>query len=132
MTKRPISQDIAALIEAQGLGTIGQNIFMFGWGEKEESQLLILETGGFDPELQESLERLSFQVLYRGKKAESALIGYEKIREVYEFLNDQLNVIIEGTCYPQFNPLAPPAGIGQDDEDRFIFSMNYVTYRNPT
>ena len=132
MTKRPIAQDIADLLAANSLGTVGQDIFMFGWGEKEESQFLILETGGFDPELQESLERLSFQVLYRGKKAESALIGYEKMREVYEFLNGQLNVVVEGTCYPQFNPLAPPAGIGQDDEDRFIFSMNYVTYRNPT
>ena len=132
MTKRSIIQDIASLMDANDFGTIGTDIFMFGWGEKEESQFLIMETGGFEAELQESLERPSFQVLYRGKKAESALVGHEKIRGVYEFLNAQFNVIIEGTCYPQFNPLAPPAGIGQDDEDRFIFSMNYATYRNPT
>lgn len=132
MTQKPVSQDIANILDNAGLGTIGQDIFMFAWGEEAQQQLLIIETGGFEAELQESLERLSFQVLYRGKKAESSLIGYAKIRAVYEYLNEQLNVIIDGTCYPQFNPLAPPAGIGQDTEDRFIFSMNYTTYRNPS
>ena len=127
----PVSQDIAKFLETSGEGTIGVDIFMFGWGEQEESQILIMETGGFDPELQESLERPSFQILVRGNKAESALTAYNKIRSVYELLLAQLNLIIDGTCYPQFNPLAPPAGIGQDDEDRYIFSINYTTYRNP-
>ena len=131
MTKRSIAQDIANFLSTNDFGTLGTDIFMFVWGKDQEEQLLILETPGFEAELQESLERLSFQILYRGKKSKSALESYEKIRAVYEFLNIQLNVIIDGTCYPQFNPLAPPAGIGQDDEDRFIFSMNYSTYRNP-
>ena len=111
----PVSQDIAKFLETSALGTVGLNIFMFGWGEGknvEESQILVMETGGFDPELQESLERPSFQILSRGNKAESALAAYDKIRSVYELLNEQLNLIIDGTCYPQFNPLAPPAGAG--------------------
>ena len=131
MTMNPVSKDVIDLLAANDFGAVGIDLFGMGWGEENDQQIVVIDTGGFEAEVIESLERPSFQILARGNKTAGGFEVYDNLRKVYEFLNIQGNVIINDTCYPEFDPLSPPASIGQDDEDRHLCSVNYTTFRNP-
>lgn len=133
MTLPSVSQDIATLLEGGGLGLVqAADLFIMEWGpDSTDEQILIMDTAGFDSDLKEIYEQPTFQVLARGARAAGGNAAYDSIRAVHEFLIAQETQSIGGREYLQYEPVSNIAGLGRDDNDRHVFSMNYFTYRAP-
>lgn len=128
-----VSKDIATLLAANGFGTLGIDIFFGEWGkDSTDEQILILDTGGIDTVDKDQYEQPAFQVLQRGGKQKSVSVVYDAARLIDIFLKEQLPLVtINGTDYLGFDPVSTPTGIGRDENDRYVYTMNYVTFRNP-
>jgi len=125
-----VSEDIATLLAANALGTIGTDLFFLAWGDGVDSQILILDVGGFSTEDKENSEQPIFQVLSRGKPGEDMKTAYATIRAVHEFLiAEPTQDIGVGNEYQQFTPISTIMGLGRDDNNRAVYSMNYYTFR---
>lgn len=131
MSLNPVSFDIATLLAANDLGSIGQDLAGMEWLSGIDGQTLVMDTSGVEPELKGQYEQPTFQILVRGKKGQSGLEVYNKARPIYEFLIAQGDVEINETCYKEFDPLSSLEGIGRDANDRLVYTMNFSTYRNP-
>lgn len=125
-----VSEDIATLLAANALGVIGTTLFFLAWNDRVEAQTLILDAGGFDTEDKENSEQPIFQVLVRGEPGEDMKTAYTTIRAVHEFLIAQATQDIGvGNEYQQFTPISTIMGLGRDENDRAVYSMNYYTFR---
>ena len=128
-----VSKDIATLLAANALGTLGTDIFYGEWGnDSTDEQTLIIDTTGPDSVDKDQNENPAFQVLRRGGRQKSVSDVYDAARLIHVFLISQSSLVtINSTDYLGFDPVSSPAGIGRDDNDRYVYSMNYVTFRNP-
>ncbi len=127
---KAVSVDIATLLEDNGLGVFGTDLFAMAWGEGVDKQVLIMDTPGRDSPLKGLYENPTFQVLVRGAKNDDLNTAYVTIRDIHEFLIAQPSQDIDGTGYLEYEPLSTIAGLGRDKNDRAIFSMNYFTFRD--
>ena len=128
-----VAKDIATLLAANGFGTLGTNIFGMEWGpDSTDAQILIIDVIGVDTQDKDQYEHPSFQILKRGERAGSASDVYDDIKAIHNFLIQQAeSVTINATDYLGFEPLGSIGGLGRDDNDRYVYSMNYTTFRNP-
>jgi len=51
-----VAEDIMRLLESNSLGTAGTDLFAFEWEAGIDTQTLVLDQGGFEPELKELTE----------------------------------------------------------------------------
>ena len=141
-TMNLVSFDLATLIADASVSepfttalTIGVNLFgnEFGHlnGAEIDKQILIVDTEGIDSDLKQLYEQPSFQIIARGGKDDDQLSLYEQLREIHEYLI-QLpeSVQINGCGYAGFEPVGNIVPLGRDDNKRFMYSVNYYTYRN--
>ncbi len=128
-----VSKDIATLLAGNGFGTLGTDIFFGEWGiDSTDEQTLIVDTAGQDTVDKAQYENPAFQVLRRGGRQKSVSVVHDAARAIHVFLIEQPSLVtINSTDYLGFDPVSNPAGIGRDDNDRYVYSMNYVTFRNP-
>ena len=123
-----VSFDILTLLQSQGFGTIGTNMFGNELGTVD-AQILVSDTGAYDSQLHELYENPTFQIIVRGNKKESNLTSYNKIRAIYEYLNTQGLTTINSQEYELFKSFGGINGLGRDDNDRYVWSCNFMTYR---
>jgi len=128
-----VAEDIADYIETGGFGVLGTDLFGVQWGpDGDDKQILVMETGGVDSPLKDAYEQPTFQILVRGDKNDRYPDIYARIRDIHEYLiSSSETTVINGLTYLGFEPLSNIAPIGKDDNDRFIYSSNYYTFRNP-
>jgi len=130
------SVDIATLLNDNGFGSLGTDLFAMTWGtnssQQINKQILVMDTSGFDSNLRLEFEQPGFQILTRGDKRESPKDVYDRARAVHIFLINQPDLLtINGVDYLGFEPIGNLAPLGKDENERFIFTMNYFTFRNP-
>lgn len=127
-----VAQDVATLLEDNALGTIGTDLFGMQWGDDIDSQTLVIETGAIDTENKEQYEQPTFQILVRGVRQGAINTLYATIKAIHEFLIEQSELVtINSTDYLGFEPVSGVIALGRDDNNRFVYSSNYYTYRNP-
>lgn len=126
-----VSFDIMTLLSNNALGTIGTDLGAMAWLEKEDEQVIVIDTGSIDRDLALQSEQPTFQILARGGKNEDLKTTYDKLRAIHEFLLPLGTTTINGDDYLSFFPVSGPTGIGRDDNDRAVFTANYSTFRNP-
>lgn len=130
----PTYYDTATLLN-DGLAslTLGSNLFGGEWSAGIDKQALCLEGVGTPSPLAESYEQSSVQILVRGGAREADYITYRQAKEISEFLLSQTScVTINGTVYKGFEQGSNIAALGKDQNERFLYSMNFFTYRNAT
>lgn len=127
-----VAKDVAILLDANLFGVLGTNLFAMAWGDDStDAQTIVLDTGGIDTANKDQYEQPTFQILSRGAKQGSGSDVYDTLRSIHVFLMQQPSLItISGTDYLGFWPVSAIAGLGRDDNGRFIYSMNYFTFRN--
>ena len=126
----PVYYDVAFYLDANGFGTLGTDLFGGEWGQVDK-QILVLGGAGTPSELKSLYEMPDIQILVRGNKSESDRHVYAIAKGVSDLLLSALdNVDINGTCYTGFEPSSNIAPLGKDENERFIYSMNFTTYRN--
>ena len=73
-----------------------------------------------------------FQILVRGEPRAGHEVAFDVMQDVHGFLlNLPENFIANDTCYKGVEMESNIAMLGRDENERFIFSCNYSTYRSP-
>ena len=135
-----VAKDVAQLLVDNAVATsatptvlltLGTNLFVFEWGEDIDEQILINDAGGLPSDLKDQYENPIFQILSRGPKAEGGIIPYNNLKIVRDFLLTQPELVtINTTDYLGFEEQSNMAPLGNDENDRFIYVMNFFTFRN--
>lgn len=136
MTLAAVSTDIKTLLDANGFGTDGDDLFAFEWGSdikgaEIDKQTLILDTEAIPSDLKKLYEQPVFLILVRGTKNEAAKTVHDRARAIWEFLIIQETQDINGVSYLQFEPIDGMIPLGRDGNKRFVYSMTFYTFRNP-
>lgn len=121
--------DIATLLDANALGTLGTDLFGGEWGDTDK-QTLVLDGVGTPSDLKQTFENPGIQILVRGEKLQAAHLVYVTAKAIYDFLVTQPeSVTINTTEYKGFEPSSNIAPLGKDADERHIYSLNFSTYR---
>ena len=135
---RSVSEDVAQILVDEGVLTaaavplaLGTNLFIFEWGSEIDEQILIVDAGGFSSDQKDQYEQPIFQILSRGKKSKGAEIAHNNLKIVRDFLlTMESNITINTTEYLTFEEQSNLAPLGNDENDRFVYTSNFFTYRN--
>lgn len=116
--------DIATYLVAEGVGTIGTDIFK-GFQPPEPTEcLVIIPTGGLapDPDLV-GIKDPTIQILTRAATISAAMALAEA---AYDALHGLANTTLGSTYVMYCKALQEPTSIGQDDNSNFEISCNYL------
>ncbi len=126
----PVYYDVAFHLQSSGLGVLGSDLFGGEWG-KPDKQTLVLEGPGIPSPLKDTYEQPSVQILVRGSKLESDYQVYRSAKLIYDFMVSLPETVeLNGTCYKGMEIGSNLAPLGKDENQRFIYSMNFTTWRN--
>ncbi len=138
----PFLDEIAARLVAQGVGTIGANIFL---GSKavippgNGPYLTLIETGGTAPtrvqnKTSVNTQRPTAQVAVRARRDDGT--GYNVARTMlkaaYDALDGIFNTTLSGTFYQRIVVRQEPTGIGLDANARPVIVFNIEAEKNPS
>ena len=127
----PIYVDAAFFLQANGFGSLGTDLFGGEWGEVKDKQILCLNGIATPADLKDLYEPQSLQILVRGDKLERDMDVYKRAYDIRKFFLSQPECIeMNGTPYKGFEENASVAPLGKDESQRFIYSMNFSTFRN--
>lgn len=130
MIDKPAYYDLALYLAANDFGTLGTDIFAGEWGSASK-QLMLLNGVGVPSDVKDLYENPGIQIFARGDKREADHEVYSTAKEVSDFILALAdNIEINGVCYTGFEPTTNIANLGKDDNERFIYSMNFTTFRN--
>ena len=125
----PLYYDIAFFLQSNGFGTLGSDLFGGEWGSPDK-QTLVLEGVATPTDLKNLYEQPSVQILVRGDKLEPDYKVYQRAYEIRKFMLSQSeNVNVNGCVLKGFEEGSNIAPLGKDQNERFIYSMNFTTYR---
>lgn len=124
------TEDVMQLLQDNGFGTIGVEIFGFEMNLNRDEQIVVLESGGEPAGLKELSEYSTFQILCKGLRGSNIKTVVDKGLMVHRFLISQGDVEINGTKYQEFEPNHSPAVIGRDENNCPMVSGNYTTLKN--
>jgi len=136
MTQAAVTEDIRFLLDANALGVSGTDLFSYEWGSsidgKEiDKQVLVVDSDSITSDLKETYEQPTFIIYTRGNPGESAKVVHDKARPIFDFLRAQPTQAINGVDYLEFEPIGGLLPLGRDDNKRFVYSMNFYTFRDP-
>lgn len=133
MIDKPAYYDVAQHLSANGFGVLGDDLWAGEWGEDIDKQTLVMNGVGTVADPKELYENPGIQILVRGAKNEPDHEVYSVAKSISDFLLALLDgVDIQGTCYTGFEESTNIANLGKDDNERFVYSMNFTTFRNRT
>lgn len=110
---------ITTYLEAQGVGTRGEDLWEQQMPESPTLATVVVLTGG--PILPEDpTRRISFQIQHRSKQAAA---GLRKSKEINNLLDNQWNVLVG---FPGRITAVSEAGASfKDDSGNLVFPLNY-------
>ena len=126
----PVYYDVAFHLQSNGFGTLGDDLFGGEWGDSDK-QILVIDGAGIPSPLKDSYEQPSVQILVRGNKLEPDYQVYRAAKLIYDFMVSLPETVeLNGTCYKGMEIGSNLAPLGKDENQRFIYSMNFTTWRN--
>lgn len=137
--KNPAYYDLCFYLQENGLGTLGSDLFGGEWGvtynntEQNDIDRQVLVLGGVatPSDLKDLYENVSIQILVRGAKNEPDYQVGQRAYTISKFLLSQPeSICMNGVGYKGFEEGTPVAPLGKDENERFVYSMNFTTYRN--
>lgn len=119
--------EVGAYLEAEGVGTVGTDIFLGQLAHTPDDQVAVYEFEGAVPTFVHDAgvpisERPRIQAIARN---ESYSVGRTKIEAVYTALNKVANQALSATTYHRIFPLQPPFFLKRDENDRVLFACNF-------
>lgn len=111
-------EEVSAYLEAQGQGTLGQDLFHGPLPKSKVEAVSVIPSSG-SPHV--VMERPSFQVLIRRLTFREA---QEKATSVYGELHDKWNVL--STYQGRIWAAHEPGPFWVDEDQHFVFSLNFM------
>jgi hypothetical protein len=121
--------EIGAYLVAQGIGTLGTDLFLGEIPPKApDAAVGLIETGGRAPEHTfgsavgaPAWESPSLQVLARAK---TYVAARNKAHDIYKKLDGLSNTTLSGVFYLSVFAIQSPFALGRDDADRELIAFN--------
>jgi hypothetical protein len=129
-----VSEDIRVLLDANGFGVSATDLFSHQWGSglngaEIDKQILVRDNGDIDALDKTIYETPTFTILVRGGAKESFSTVRLRARTIYETMLQEERQVINGNEYVQFAPQGGLLPIGKDASNRWVFTMNFFTFR---
>lgn len=120
-----IIDDVYTFLGAETSLTCGTNLFKSRQTDSPNDQVVVYDTGGFEPDHYLPTAKPTFQVLVRNT---SYATGQSLVNDIVEALHQKTNIeLVEGSKYFYYIFLMyEPEHIGRDDKGRHEFSINFV------
>lgn len=131
MSLIPVYVSICEYLHQNNFGNIGDDIFGGEFGDPD-SQILVRSGDGQPAVPKDQYLNVDIQILVRGNKRQSDPEVYAVGKKIFDFMiltPDQIE--IDGVCFTGFEPITNLASLGKDENERFIYTMNFSTYTNP-
>lgn len=123
----PISADIATILDDNGVGTAGQDIFAGPERDVDDVVISVLETGG---EANPKWLRDNTQIQTRIKGLRNDYYSaVSKAQEVKDTLLGVYPLVIGGTHYVRFIIQSDISYVGQDENQRPYLTINWIVTR---
>lgn len=135
MSLNSVSEDIVVMIHAAtGFGVAGVDLFAYEWGTKTDGkeinkQTMIVDVDGIDAPISEEHENPVFLIQVRGDTKEPRKIVHDRARTLYQFMLQENRQTINGILYLPFAPVGGLIPMGNDSNNRVIYSMTFFTFR---
>lgn len=125
-----VTQDIATILEDNGFGTIGVDIFVGEDApESPDSQIKIISTGTFNNDFPTiDLAYPTVQILNRGAMGSGQACEALSL-SIKDFMKTVGNYSVNQARFVYINHLSGPVSLGLDESMRPIFSLNLVCLR---
>jgi len=127
----PVSEDIIDYMESSAGGldfTAGTDIFIGVMPDSPDNCVCIIDAGGYAPQPNYTYLRPSFQVSVRGSRQ-----GYQDAWDDAQTIRDALHGVagetINSTYYSQILATSDIMFVGNDDNDRPLFIINFEAHR---
>jgi hypothetical protein len=120
--------DIGAMLAANGVGTIGTNIFISLMPNTPDAVIALYDSGGFPGESGYKYEYPTIQVRIRGAKGQY-ISAYAKAEAVRNFLHDRANITWGVNRYIGIWSMSDILFLGQDELNRPELSINFRIHR---
>lgn len=135
MALNAVCEDIRAMLNTDGKGVSGSDLFSFQWGsavsgKEVDKQIMIRDLEPVDALIKDEYEQPYFQILVRGAAGESLKAVHDRARGIYEHMITQPRRTLNGTEYVQFAPSGGIIGQGMDGNNRAVYAMTFFTYRD--
>lgn len=125
------SYDLAFHIDQEGIATLGTDLFAGEWGVEVDAQTMVLEGVSIPAELKELYEATAVQILVRGLKHQADYLVYAVAKTISDFVLTLSSCVeMNSVTYKGFEASSNIAQLGKDTKERFVYSMNFTTFRN--
>jgi len=128
--------DIAAFLEAEGVGVVGTDIFKAIHPDTApETSMTIYEYAGRPPMDQfgeddvPSIERPGLQVIARSPNYQDAR---NFLQDAYNALCKIANEVLGTTLYERVQPVQSPFPMGRDANSRALVTVNFSVWKDPS
>lgn len=115
-------QDIIQILQDNGIGTIGVDIFYSQLPPSPDNVVVAFEYAGEPPELHSNVEHPGLQIMVRNKSYDA---GRQKIEQVRNALHGVAETIINGHRYLLIQARQSPESLGRDENGRALFVCNF-------
>ncbi len=123
-------RDIALLLQSEGIGTLGTDIFLAYRPDEPDEVISIYDTGGYPAELELPDLRRTVQILVRGK---SYATTHSRIWQIYKLLDRPGERLILANGRKMIaRAMQPPTLLDRDAVNRvlFVFNLTIITRRD--
>lgn len=122
-----VVEDIATILQAGGIGTIGVDLFQHVSPDKPDDLVTVAEYTSDEPQwIQDSetvdVENTRVQVAARSMRPETGRLVAER---AYQLLMTVKGQTINGTRYLWCRPADAPGMVGRDENGRFLSVVNF-------
>lgn len=119
-------KEIAEKLEDEGIGNVGQDIWLGKLTEDPDNQIMVRDTGGLEPDAHLPLKDRTVQIIVRNKDYETGEGLAIQIRDLFQ--NRFWTLVVAGGTNFQLrsSALQEPTSIGQDSNQRYEWTCNYL------
>ncbi len=135
MALNSVSEDVRTMLDAAAKGVAGTDLYSFQWGssadgKEVDKQILVVDTQDVDAPIKDEIEQPTFVIFVRGNTNERVIDVYNRARDIYQFMITQIRQTLNGIEYVEFAPIGGLLPNGKDANNRFVYSMNFFTFRD--
>lgn len=116
-------EDIGNYLQANGVGTVGTDIFLGQMPEAPDNCVALFEYAGYSPDLHWDGERPGLQVRVRNK---SYAAGRAKAEQIVQKLHGLAEGMLSGTRYLLIRAEQSPESLGRDANGRNEWVVNFA------
>lgn len=122
-----LAYDFAAYLESNGFGTLGVSIYYLGFPSTPDALTAIIPQGGPFWRADDPVDNFSIQILTRDPDVRT---GLGIVCRMFELIQGRFIELPHSVL--RFEANAPPGAYYRDEQNRAVFSMNYLTTGMPS